>query len=317
MSQRVRPIVGARVPICSVPDDTRVPAKRSVFYDDLHSSLAARKGYSSRAAGWSEDVIFERWGLPPMEWPDHTMSRHRIGVIVTSSPIPCSWTEGCGRRRTGTYLPGSINIMPQGLTTRAEWTQHVELATFELSPALVKRLLDGREPAPSEQLIESRCIYDPFAHDIALRLAAELASPTERLYGELLCLAFGIHVLRRYGRGKIDALRFAGRLSPSQARRVLERMRANLDGRLSVSALAHEAGLSEAYFARAFRATFREPPHRLVLRWRIERAVRLVAKTGCSLAEAASAAGFCDQAHFTNTMRRHFGRTPGALTKRG
>lgn len=93
-------------------------------------------------------------------------------------------------------------------------------------------------------------------------------------------------------------------------------MHANLDKRLSIAALAREAGLSDAHFARAFRATFNEAPHRVILRWRLERAARLVTKRGCSLAEAATAAGFCDQAHFTNAMRRHFGESPGTLMRR-
>jgi AraC family transcriptional regulator len=92
-------------------------------------------------------------------------------------------------------------------------------------------------------------------------------------------------------------------------------MQENLDGRLSVSALAHLAGLSEAHFARAFRATFNEPPHRLVLRWRMERAARLIRLEGLSLAEAAAASGFCDQSHFTNAVRRHYGKSPGSLLR--
>jgi AraC-like DNA-binding protein len=302
-----------RVPVYCVPDSAAVTAERSAFYNDLHRALSARTGYSSREVGWSEDIVVERWSLPAMEWPDHTMSRHRIGVTVTSGPVACSWVEGCGRRRNGVYGPGSINIMPQGLTTRATWTEQTELTTFELSSALVERLLEGYAPAPSEQLIERRCVHDAFAHDIALRVATELAMPTERLYGEMLCLALAAHALGQYGRRKAPARRLKGRLSPASGRRVLEYIRANMDGCLSISALARESGLSDAHFARAFRATFREPPHRLVLRWRLERAARLITKTGLSLAEAAVAAGFCDQAHLTNAMRQHFGRTPRAL----
>jgi excisionase family DNA binding protein len=92
-------------------------------------------------------------------------------------------------------------------------------------------------------------------------------------------------------------------------------MHANLDARLSVSALAKVAGLSDAHFARAFRATSGEPPHKLVLRWRLERAAKLVAGKGVSLAEAAVAVGFCDQAHFTNATRRQFGAPPASLLK--
>jgi AraC family transcriptional regulator len=180
---------------------------------------------------------------------------------------------------------------------------------------LMVRLLHGLAAAPSEQIIWHRNVRAPTASDLTCRVVRELANPTEPVYGEMLCLAMTVHLLRQYRCTGLDALRFKARLSAVQTCLVLDYMHANLGGRLTVSVLAHEVGLSEAYFARAFHATFKKPPHRLVLRWRLERAARLVAKTGYSLAEAAMAAGFCDQAHLTNAMRRHFGKTPGNLPR--
>lgn len=208
-------------------------------------------------------------------------------------------------------MPGTVHLLPQELPTRVGWKGRFDIAALEFSSKFMERLLDGRAPAPSEQVIRCRNVPDPIAFELTRRVVEELAMPTDPLYGELLCLAIGTHVLRQYGRAELDALRFSGRLSAGQAGRVLDYMHANLDDRLSVSALAREAGLSDAYFARAFRATFKVPPHRMVLRWRLERAIRLAAKSGYSLAEAAVTAGFCDQAHFTNAVRRHFGAAPG------
>jgi AraC-like DNA-binding protein len=69
-------------------------------------------------------------------------------------------------------------------------------------------------------------------------------------------------------------VKFKGRLSSIQAKHVLEYMHVNLDGHLSISELARESGLSDDSSAKAFRATFNEPPHRLILRFRLERAAR-------------------------------------------
>jgi AraC family transcriptional regulator len=298
-----------------VAGSTAVPAARSAFYRDLSGPLSGQRGYSSRAAGWSHEITVERWALPAMKWPEHTMPRHRVGVVLTPSARRCAWTDGGGRWHSGTYAASFINVMPQGLTTQAEWTEQTELMTFELSSNLMERLLEGCGPAPSEQLIERRCIRDEVVYGIALRVAEELAAPTEPLYGETLGLSLAVHMLAQYGRVGTPAPHFRPRLSPVQARRVIECMRANLNGRLSVSELARQAGLSDAHFARAFRATFAQPPHRLVVLWRLQRAVRLVSKEGISLAEAAVAAGFCDQAHLTRAMRRHFGLTPRSLLR--
>jgi AraC family transcriptional regulator len=176
----------------------------------------------------------------------------------------------------------------------------------------MSRLLDGRESnASSEQLVPRRNVPDSVAHYLARAVITELSHPTERLYGEMLCLTLAMHMLRTYGRARIDAV--TGRLSPVQARHALEYIHANLHDDLSVHALAREAGLSEAHFARAFRATFNEAPHRLVLRWRLERAMRLIKLNNFSLADAAAAAGFYDQSHLTNAVRRHFATSPGSI----
>jgi AraC-like DNA-binding protein len=48
------------------------------------------------------------------------------------------------------------------------------------------------------------------------------------------------------------------------------------------------------------------------LLWRKLEQAALAISTGASLAEAAHAGGFADQPHFSRTMRRMFGLTPGA-----
>lgn len=243
------------------------------------------------------------------------LTKHRFVVSVGSSPVFGTW-EDEGLRGEGFTAPGAVHVIPQGMRTRVGWRQSFDIASFEFSSTMMVRLLDGRTCAPSEQLLSRRGVPDPIGYDLTRRIVAELARPTECLYGDTLCLALAVHLLRRYGRAEVRALRFGGRLSAVQSHRVLDYIHANLDGRLSVAALAREAGLSDAYFSRAFRATFHEPPHRLVLRWRLERAGRMLATTDCSVAHAATSVGFCDQAHLTHAMRRHFGGTPGALMRR-
>jgi AraC family transcriptional regulator len=293
----------------------RIKVAHSRLYSRIARKLPDQVAYSSIAAGWSNDVTVERLLLPPTEGFESILTKHRFVVSVGSWPVFGTW-EDEDLRGEGFTAPGAVHVIPQGMRTRVGWTERFDIASFEFSSAMMVRLLDGCMSAPSEQLISRRCVPDRVAYDLTRRIVAELARPTECLYGDTLCLALAVHLLRQYGRAQVRALRFRGRLSAVQAHRVLDYIHANLDGRLSVAALAREAGLSDAYFARAFRATFHEAPHRVVLRWRLERAARLLATTDCSLANAATSVGFCDQAHLTNAMRRHFGRTPGALVRR-
>jgi len=80
----------------------------------------------------------------------------------------------------------------------------------------------------------------------------------------------------------------------------------------TLARLSAAAALSPSRFAHAFRDET-GMALRPYLRWlRLARALEAVSR-GASLTDAAHAAEFADAAHFTRTMRRHFGVTPGSL----
>lgn len=80
----------------------------------------------------------------------------------------------------------------------------------------------------------------------------------------------------------------------------------------TLRALAAEAALSPSRFAHLFR-DLTGMAVRPYLRWlRLACAVEAAAR-GVSLTDAAHVAGFADAAHFTRTMRHHFGVTPGSV----
>lgn len=292
----------------------RLQAKDSELLGPLKRKLTKQVGYSSASAKWSGEIVVERWQLPETEYPEVVLKRHRLAVFLGLGAVS-TWASVDGSEMECAVQPGYIRVIPQGVSAASRLRGSLDLAVLEFSSELMERLLDGQALAPSEQLIPHTCVPDPIAYGITRNIVAELTAPTERLYGEMLCLALAVHLLQRYGRTKVHAAKFKGRLSSIQARRVLDYMHTNLDGRLSISMLAREAGLSDAHFSRTFRATFRQPPHRVILQWRLERALRLMNAEGVSLADAAIGAGFYDQAHFTNAMRRHFGLPPSKLMR--
>ena len=102
-----------------------------------------------------------------------------------------------------------------------------------------------------------------------------------------------------------------GGLAPWQERRAKELINANLDGKLPLSQLAEECGLSARHFARAFRQSIGVPPHRWLLSRRVERAKDLLRDRALPLAEVALACGFSDQSHFTWMFTALVGLSPG------
>ena len=124
---------------------------------------------------------------------------------------------------------------------------------------------------------------------------------------DVLALAFS-----HYGRAE---LRAAGR-EPDSVSRLREEIAAGVEeGRsLTLGELAASAGLSPSYFVRSIARATGMTPHAHVLRCRVARARQLLLQ-GMPAAEAAVAAGFCDQAHMIRQFRRQLGVTPGSLIR--
>jgi AraC family transcriptional regulator len=102
-----------------------------------------------------------------------------------------------------------------------------------------------------------------------------------------------------------------GGLGPWQKRRATELLSENLAGRIRLSQLARECGLSISHFARSFKVSFGMSTHRWLVQRRIERSQELLMKTHESLADIAEETGFSDQAAFTRVFHQIVGISPG------
>lgn len=89
-----------------------------------------------------------------------------------------------------------------------------------------------------------------------------------------------------------------------------------LGGKLSLSRLAQEVGLSPQHFARLFKATYGTTPHQYVQTLRIEAAVEaLRGDPTVPSAHVALTCGFASHSHMTELMRRRLGVRPSALRR--
>ena len=86
-------------------------------------------------------------------------------------------------------------------------------------------------------------------------------------------------------------------------------------GTRSIAALEGWQGRSRARFAAAFRDRVGVSPKRFARIVRFDRAIHAIAHGRASLGEIALAAGYYDQAHFTNEFREHAGLTPHAYLR--
>jgi AraC family transcriptional regulator len=143
----------------------------------------------------------------------------------------------------------------------------------------------------------------------ALLPALERPSEVSAIYAEHIMLAANIYMAQAFG-GLRPSRDRPGTLAPWQLNRATEAMTGLAEGDVSLKLLAAQCGLSVSYFVRAFKTSTGDPPHRWMLRHRIERAKSSLAATDTSLAEIAISCGFADQSHFTRVFRSFVGITP-------
>lgn len=93
-------------------------------------------------------------------------------------------------------------------------------------------------------------------------------------------------------------------------KKLISRFKENPHARMSVSEMVRTVGLSESWFASAFKGTTNKTPLQWQLHWRISRAQNMLLEGNLTVADIATELGFYDQAHFTRVFGQVVGDTP-------
>jgi AraC family transcriptional regulator len=109
----------------------------------------------------------------------------------------------------------------------------------------------------------------------------------------------------------------SGELPACRLRRVTHYIQENLQRELRLAELSALVHMSPYHFARLFRRSTGVPPHKFLVRRRIDEARTLLAARPAPIAEIARLVGFGTASHFTTTFRRITGMTPSAYRESG
>ena len=154
---------------------------------------------------------------------------------------------------------------------------------------------------------------DPVMHGLALAILPlfRQAESAPTLFLDAVALAFHAHAMHAYGGVPNGRGRICAGLAPWQLKRACDVIEARLADDPSISDLASECKVSASHFARAFRQASGMPPHRWLMKRRVERAKRLLLEGEQELAQIALACGFVDQSHLTRVFAQFEGQSPG------
>jgi AraC-like DNA-binding protein len=106
------------------------------------------------------------------------------------------------------------------------------------------------------------------------------------------------------------------RLQRDLLKRAIRFVNDNLDARLTWDDIAAHVGLDRFTFGRRFRFATGITPHQYVIRCRMRKAMKLLARAETSLADVALEVGCSCQSHLTTLFRKHVGTTPGEYRRR-
>ena len=107
-----------------------------------------------------------------------------------------------------------------------------------------------------------------------------------------------------------------GGLAPWQLELASRLLLRDLGDNRPVSELASACGLSRSHFAKAFKASMGTPPHRWLLRQRVQRAAEMLERTEECISAIASSCGFADQSHLTRIFHAMVGFSPADWRRR-
>ncbi len=185
---------------------------------------------------------------------------------------------------------------------------------FYASRAALDEIADDNGARRIETLSWPHGEIDPVTRQLGLTILPALERPdqTNRLFVDHVVYALNAHFAHAYGGMRSTPANARGGLAPWQERRCKEIMRDSRDEHISLAHLAGECRLSRSYFARAFKKTTGQSPHRWLLVHRVEMAKRMLVSSDAAISEIALTAGFADQSHLTRVFSKVVGATPGA-----
>ncbi|KAB2690371.1 helix-turn-helix transcriptional regulator [Brucella intermedia] len=243
----------------------------------------------------------------------YTPAYHSALVLITPQPER-EVAVGSDRRRIGIAPAGSLEIFPKNADVFARWRQWKQSVFVTMDTDRLARLA-GKEfdREDFEFLPPQFGKIDRFTLFLADAMRHELGqSPfVFKESFDALTIVFFTHLLRSHSSlSRYSSPALNGGLPPLLWKRVNDYIQANIAETLTLDKLADVCKLSPSHFARAFRKTTGQTPHRYVVSSRLIRAGELIRKTDTPLHDIATKTGFSSQSHMTSVMRKQWGTTP-------
>jgi AraC family transcriptional regulator len=272
----------------------------------------------SQDAGWRSlhAAILEEAPFQAVERP----IRHPSLIYHLSRPTQVTRKIEGAVRESALIGPRRICLTPGDATTQWQHSGHPEILQVYLRQSVYEAAVSeiyGCDSSGAE-LVPRFAILDPLLEQLAIAITNALrdGNSEDGLYIDTISQMMAVHLARTHSsRSRPVRILPAKPLAGWKMRRVIEFIEDNLEGDLSLQAMAEEVDISPLYLARAFKAAVGQSPHQYVLGRRIERAKELLRNTDLPVVDVALSSGFSSQSHLSHWFIRQVGVSPAVYRR--
>lgn len=272
----------------------------------------------SQDAGWRSlhAAILEEAPFQATERP----IRHPALIYHLSRPTQVTRKIEGAARETALIGPRRICLTPGEATTQWQHEGHPEILQVYLRQSIYEAAVTeiyGCDSSGAE-LVPRFAILDPLLEQLAIAITNALrdGAPEDGLYIDTVAQMMAVHLARSHSsRSRPVRILPVKPLAGWKMRRVIEYIEDNLEGDLSLQAMAAEVDISPLYLARAFKSAVGQSPHQYVLARRIERAKELLRNTDLPVVDVALSSGFSSQSHLSHWFIRQVGVSPAVYRR--
>lgn len=269
---------------------------------------------TSYGSGW-QDINVEYFYQPPGETFGKDIHHHILAINVGKTYDYESKLNG--RYCRGKFIAGEVSLYPARQQMPYRWLQANSIVYLSLSEELLTRNSQELLDRDRVELQVTHSTKDLLLQQLGLTLRANLeaGSPGGAVYAQTMANAISVQLLQHFSTLKPLRLDINGGLSPHKLKRVTCYIDERLEEKIVLEDLAAIAQLSQHHFARAFKQSTGLSPHQYIIKTRIDRAQRLLAKSSMEINEIAIACGFSNQSHLHRHFKKHLGITPKQFSR--
>ena len=263
----------------------------------------------------SADHPWAGYLMEELNGPNEPISR---GAFLKTTLVLCTGGQGIAHRRhrgaweRNRIKPGSVFMVRRDTEIQAAWTTNPwPTLLLQLDNTKFQHLAAEEVKAVEAALVSALTTSDDRLATLILAMRDEVRGGciSGRLYAESISLALLAYLAGRYATPR-PSDSCDKNLSRAQKRKLVDYIRANLIGNMSVTELAGLVQMSPSHFSRVFKISFGVTPYRYVMQERIEGTKAMLAGTKLTASQVAIAFGFASQSHFVKVFRQFTGVTP-------